>query len=420
VEPFEKEEWWVDEVVGDGMGWIDYRASDVANNTLVKGGYRGKALRVKVPAYQRRGSGAHHLLRIGLEEAWFRYHIRLDDWNVNQVGKLPGFADVGATTARGCYPSTTSDPGWSARVQFSPPGTVGATGDDIRLGYYTYHLDQPGLCGELMPWNDAGIVEQKRWYCIEGHVRMNTPGVNDGVLEAWVDGTKVFSRSDLAYRRLGERPRVKLRSMWLNVYVGGDTIANVGNHQLKLDQLVVRDSKRIGCLTRFTDDDGNPHEPDIEYLWNRSLVHGCAQNLYCPDRELTRAEMLALIDRHTRPPATERDFFTDDNGHWAEGVINRLAAAGVVKGCTPRKVCPNATVTRGQIAAFLRRTFTLPDADANPFEDTADSVFVKDISAIAETGITKGCSPTRFCPDNVGRRDQIATLFARAVRWSER
>jgi hypothetical protein len=113
VEPFEKEEWWVDEVVGDGMGWIDYRASDVANNTLVKGGYRGKALRVKVPAYQRRGSGAHHLLRIGLEEAWFRYHIRLDDWNVNQVGKLPGFADVGATTARGCYPSTTSDPGWS-------------------------------------------------------------------------------------------------------------------------------------------------------------------------------------------------------------------------------------------------------------------------------------------------------------------
>jgi hypothetical protein len=130
--------------------------------------------------------------------------------------------------------------------------------------------------------------------------------------------------------------------------------------------------------------------------------------------------MLALIDRHTRPPATERDFFTDDNGHWAEGVINRLAAAGVVKGCTPRTVCPNATVTRGQIAAFLRRTFTLPDADANPFEDTADSVFVKDISAIAETGITKRCSPTRFCPDNVGRRDQIATLFARAVRWSER
>ncbi len=384
-------------------------------------GYRGNGLGVTIPPYQRRGSGAHHLLPLGMEEGWFRYYLIFDDWKATTSGKLPGFADVGRLTARGCNPSTAVDPGWSGRTMFWPPGTQEANGNQIRLGSYIYHLDQAGTCADEIPWSlDGGVANQNRWYCIEGHVRMNTPGSANGVLQAWVDGKQVLKRTDLRFRRSNERQTVKLRSMWLDVYFGGSTIPNTTNLSLRLDQLVVRDHGRVGCMSYFADTGGNVHAANIEALWRDRVIFGCAHNRYCPDTNLSRAAMLALIDRYIRPPATDQDFFTDDNGHWAEAVINRLAAAGVVKGCTPTTVCPDLPVTRGQIAAFLRRTFEVPAAETSPFQDIAGTTFAEDIAAIGASGITKGCADDRYCPGANTRRDQAASLFARAIAWAER
>ena len=43
-------------------------------------------------------------------------------------------------------------------------------------------------------------LQDNRWYCIETHEQMNTPGVANGISEAWVDGVKVAheDRCDLA------------------------------------------------------------------------------------------------------------------------------------------------------------------------------------------------------------------------------
>jgi hypothetical protein len=54
------------------------------------------------------------------------------------------------------------------------------------------------------------------------------------------------------------------------------------------------------------------------------------------------------------------DRFIDDNGLVFERDIDRLATAGVTKGCNPPKndrFCPNDPVTRAQMAAFLHRAF---------------------------------------------------------------
>jgi hypothetical protein len=52
------------------------------------------------------------------------------------------------------------------------------------------------------------------------------------------------------------------------------------------------------------------------------------------------------------------DLFIDDDGSVFERDIDRLATAGVTKGCNPPvndKFCPKDFVTRGQMAAFLHR-----------------------------------------------------------------
>jgi hypothetical protein len=54
--------------------------------------------------------------------------------------------------------------------------------------------------------------------------------------------------------------------------------------------------------------------------------------------------------------------FTDDNNSVFEGAIDRLATAGVTRGCNPPvndRFCPDQPVTRGQMAAFLTRALDL-------------------------------------------------------------
>ncbi len=52
------------------------------------------------------------------------------------------------------------------------------------------------------------------------------------------------------------------------------------------------------------------------------------------------------------------DLFLDDDGSIFEDQIDKLATAGVTRGCNPPvndEFCPTSDVTRGQMAAFLRR-----------------------------------------------------------------
>jgi hypothetical protein len=52
------------------------------------------------------------------------------------------------------------------------------------------------------------------------------------------------------------------------------------------------------------------------------------------------------------------NLFIDDDDSVFEADIDKLGASGITKGCNPPKndqFCPNARVTRAQMAAFLHR-----------------------------------------------------------------
>jgi S-layer family protein len=67
--------------------------------------------------------------------------------------------------------------------------------------------------------------------------------------------------------------------------------------------------------------------------------------------------MASFLSRALALPATATDFFVDDESSPHEDAINQLAAAGMVNGCQPGSYCPDGTVTREQMAAFLYRAF---------------------------------------------------------------
>jgi len=174
----------------------------------------------------------------------------------------------------------------------------------------------------------------------------------------------------------------------------------------------------------FVDDDGIVHEGNIEAIAALGITKGCnppGNDRYCPTDGVTRGELAAFVVRGLDLEPSGEDHFTDDAGHTFENAINRLAAAGITKGCNPPgndRFCPDREMTRGEMAAMLVRASDYPPAPDDHFTDDAGHTFENVINSLAAAGITKGCNPPgndRFCPNEKVSRGEMATFLARAL-----
>lgn len=107
----------------------------------------------------------------------------------------------------------------------------------------------------------------------------------------------------------------------------------------------------------FSDDNGNLHEANINKIADIGVTKGCAVGLFCPFDLVTRAQMASFLARALGLPAATIDRFTDDNGNVHEADINKIAAAGITIGCNldGTKFCPSDPVRRDEMASFLAR-----------------------------------------------------------------
>jgi len=168
----------------------------------------------------------------------------------------------------------------------------------------------------------------------------------------------------------------------------------------------------------------------IESIFHEGVTLGCAPASYCPGLQLTRAEMAALLLRAEHgpawaPPAPTGTVFEDVLvGHWASGYIEALAAEGITNGCAPGLYCPNQPVLRSEMAAFLLRTthgpgWTPPPPTGAVFTDVPVGHWASAwIEALAAEGITQGCDVDRYCPDAPVSRAEMAAFLTRAFRFA--
>lgn len=128
--------------------------------------------------------------------------------------------------------------------------------------------------------------------------------------------------------------------------------------------LLVRamDYKDVGAGDLFVDDDQSIFEADIDKLGTAGVTRGCnppVNDRFCPEGLVTRGQMAAFLVRALGLTNDGGgDLFVDDDNSIFEADIDKLRTAGITKGCNPPtndRFCPDDVVTRGQIAAFLRR-----------------------------------------------------------------
>ncbi len=157
------------------------------------------------------------------------------------------------------------------------------------------------------------------------------------------------------------------------------------------------------------------------------VTAGCAANDYCPNTSVTRAQMAVFLLKaklgagHVPPPASGAVFGDVPQGAFAAAWIEELASLGVTSGCGNGNYCPNAPVTREQMAVFLLKALLgsgyAPPPATGVFGDVlAGDAFAPWIEDLYGRNITGGCNadPLLYCPSSPNNRGQMAVFLVKS------
>jgi len=190
--------------------------------------------------------------------------------------------------------------------------------------------------------------------------------------------------------------------------------------------------------TPFSGQEDPWYLPWVETLVEAGLAPGCRSETfdvmgeqvvleyYCPEEDMTWADVAHFIEIAIRepwyqPPEPQGIFEDVPQDHWAAGWIEAFVADGFTAGCDVGKYCPDAPVTRAQMAVILDRALVWPEPympttpDEAPFVDVpAEHWAAGSIQKMADERISAGCGWDRFCPDTIVSRADVAALIVRA------
>lgn len=188
-------------------------------------------------------------------------------------------------------------------------------------------------------------------------------------------------------------------------------------------------------LPPFEDTADTYYSDAASALGDEHIVTGCSEGEYCPAQAVSRGQMATILfaamqsdadgidagDRQDPHAADAQPAFDDVVGTTHEEAIAALAEAGVTAGCTEEAFCPQEPVTRAQMATLLVEVFDPPQAEGEFFDDTSGH-HANAIDRLAVAGIAAGCGEplTAFCPDQEVRRSHVALFVARAMDFVER
>ena len=118
------------------------------------------------------------------------------------------------------------------------------------------------------------------------------------------------------------------------------------------------------------------------------------------------------------------DFLDMPQPHIFHDFVETLFRNAVTAGCGGGNFCPNASVTRAQMAVFLLKAkhgsgYAPPAATGTAFTDVPLGSFAAEwIEQLAEEGITAGCGGGKYCPNNPVTRAQMAVFLLKAKHGS--
>jgi hypothetical protein len=172
----------------------------------------------------------------------------------------------------------------------------------------------------------------------------------------------------------------------------------------------------------------NPFFDAINLLGLHSITGGCgsAPPSYCPNATITRGQMAVFV---VRSVIGGDSFSTDASPHFNDVPpshqffkwIQKFSELGIANSCATGQFCPDSPVTRDQMAMFIIRArfgaaWPLVYPAAPMFTDVPSThPFFSWIQKMGQIGITAGCAPTQYCPNDTVTRGQMAVFIMRGA-----
>ena len=97
--------------------------------------------------------------------------------------------------------------------------------------------------------------------------------------------------------------------------------------------------------------------PYVASIQSRALISGYEDGTFGPTKNMTRAELAAMISRIAPLPSASGFTFYDIANHWAESTIAQVAKAGYMNGYEDGTFKPNQSITRAEVITVLNRVF---------------------------------------------------------------
>jgi Bacterial Ig-like domain (group 3)/FG-GAP-like repeat/S-layer homology domain len=152
------------------------------------------------------------------------------------------------------------------------------------------------------------------------------------------------------------------------------------------------------------------------------ITAGCGNNNYCPDANVTRAQMavfiVSAIFRGGAFTSSATPHFSDvQPGDFGFAWIQAMYELGISAGCGGGNYCPDDPVTRDSMAVFIivarfgaGSAFSFPSTPYFTDVPLSDGSF-KFVQRMKLDGITGGCTATTFCPASPVTRGQMAVFM---------
>ena len=171
---------------------------------------------------------------------------------------------------------------------------------------------------------------------------------------------------------------------------------------------------------RFSDDDHSSFQPAIEAMAAAGVMTGCnppRNDRFCPNATVSRGDMAIFLVRAFKLTATSGVHFTDvARGTAKARAIDKVVTAGIATACARHRFCPTARVSRGRLASYLAKALKLPAATGGRFTDVhAATAFSTSINRLAAAGAAIGCGNHHFCPTRAVTRGETAGFLQRAL-----
>ena len=174
----------------------------------------------------------------------------------------------------------------------------------------------------------------------------------------------------------------------------------------------------------FTDvTEGDWFYDAVRYAYETGLMDGVGDNLFAPNSETTRAQLVTILYRlEGEPEVSGTSGFTDvEADTWYTDAVAWAAANGIVNGVSETEFAPGKDITREQLATILFRyaeakgydVSARADLSAYPDADQIQSYAAESVAWAVAEGLIQGFEDNTLRPAGNATRAQIATILMR-------